>query len=72
MLNFFQSSAFKDQLFPYAYDHVERYLQEHFEEDSLQGIISDLRGLAKEQSLLDPDQVRLDLDFFLKTIVFLY
>ncbi|PAV69211.1 hypothetical protein WR25_01553 [Diploscapter pachys] len=55
-------SFVKDQLFPYAYDHVERYLQEHFEDGGLQGIISDLRGLAKEQLLLDPDQVRIVRD----------
>ncbi|CAI5451570.1 unnamed protein product [Caenorhabditis angaria] len=51
-------SFVKDELFPYAFDNVDKYIEEHYDEPALQIVLEDLRQLAREQSQHDASVVR--------------
>ncbi|EPB65037.1 hypothetical protein ANCCEY_15900, partial [Ancylostoma ceylanicum] len=46
-------SFVKDTLFPCAYEAVERFVREHFEDAPVAKIIGDLRQVSEEESKLD-------------------
>ncbi|CAI2353903.1 unnamed protein product [Caenorhabditis sp. 36 PRJEB53466] len=52
-------SFVKDELFPYAFDNVEKYLEEHYDEPGTQIILEDLRRVAQQQAESDVSVLRI-------------
>uniref|UniRef100_A0A1I7UBX7 Enolase-phosphatase E1 n=1 Tax=Caenorhabditis tropicalis TaxID=1561998 RepID=A0A1I7UBX7_9PELO len=52
-------SFVKDELFPYAFENVGNYLEEHYDKPATQIIIEDLRRLSEQQSENDVAVVRI-------------
>ncbi|PIC26456.1 hypothetical protein B9Z55_019025 [Caenorhabditis nigoni] len=52
-------SFVKDELFPYAFENVGKYLEEHYDKPATQIIIEDLRRLAEQQLETDAAVVKI-------------
>ncbi|EGT60282.1 hypothetical protein CAEBREN_28174 [Caenorhabditis brenneri] len=52
-------SFVKDELFPYAFDNVGKYLEEHYDKPATQIILEDLRRVAEQQAENDVAVVRI-------------
>uniref|UniRef100_A0A8R1I3X9 Enolase-phosphatase E1 n=1 Tax=Caenorhabditis japonica TaxID=281687 RepID=A0A8R1I3X9_CAEJA len=52
-------SFVKDELFPYAFDNVANYMEEHYDEPATQIILEDLRQVAQQNCESDLSVVRI-------------